>query len=142
MVKNIVDQNTSLLSVLLQHKINDSLILNIWNEGHINFIVSIRSFNLCTVQNKPNRCVIRRHKLHETLSTNVHTHYDFLNSIFGQLLTLFGRLLRINLLQHDHIGQAERSLDHQWRTFSLYCIIYRKKYIEKLLIFHIIDVYC
>ena len=37
MVKDIVDKHTSLLSILFKHKVNNSLILDIWREWNIGF---------------------------------------------------------------------------------------------------------
>ena len=55
MIKDIINQNTPLFSILLQHKINDGLILNIRDERNINFVVPVSILDFCPIQQTPDR---------------------------------------------------------------------------------------
>ena len=55
MVKDIINQDTPLFSILLKHKINDGLILNVRDERNIDFVVPVRILDFCAVEQTPDR---------------------------------------------------------------------------------------
>ena len=55
MVKDIINQHAPLFSILLKHKINDGLILNVRDERNVDFVVPVCIFDFCAVEQTPDR---------------------------------------------------------------------------------------